>query len=283
LKELGFKSFVIKINNRKVLSAILKHVGVKAKENDVLRVIDKLEKIGQSGVEKELLSLGLKKDEIKRIFEIILLKGKFEDVIKKMGFLEKFEEGKEGLQELQELFGYLENIIEERYFSLDLSLARGLDYYTSTIFEISSEDKGIGSIAGGGRYDKMIGKFAGGKEDIPAVGVALGIERIIEILKEKEEAKENVSKVFVANVSEKNKMDALKIAKKLRDNGINTEIDLMGRSLSKQLEYASKCKIPFALIVGDDEVKSNVYKLRDMDKGKEIKATLEQLCKMLSD
>ncbi|MBU5688637.1 MAG: histidine--tRNA ligase [Candidatus Aenigmarchaeota archaeon] len=283
VKELGFKDFVMRINNRKLLSALLKYTKVKTKENDVLRIIDKLDKIGQKGVEKELLELGLKKDEVKMIFDVIMTKGSVKDILNKISFLENYDLGKEGVEELEKLFDYLKDMVEEKYFCIDLSLARGLDYYTSNIFELSVKDKTIGSIAGGGRYDEMIGKFVGGKEQIPAVGIALGIERIIELLKEKENNVANVTKVFVANVSENNRKDSIKIAKTLREKGINTEIDLMERPLSKQLDYANKCKIPFVLIVGDQEVKTGKYKLKDMSKGTEISVNISQLINILLD
>ncbi|MEM5776878.1 MAG: histidine--tRNA ligase [Candidatus Aenigmatarchaeota archaeon] len=283
VKELGFEDVVMRINNRKLLSAILKYTKVKSKENDVLRIIDKLDKIGQNGVQKELLELGLKKDEIKRIFDIIMIKGDFNDVLNKISFLEEYDVGKEGILEMKKLFEYLNEIVDKKYFSVDLSLARGLDYYTSNIFELSAKDKNIGSIAGGGRYDEMIGKFVGGKEEIPAVGIALGIERIIELLKEKEKVVESVTKIFIANVSENNKKDAIRIAKILRDKGVNVEIDLMERNLSKQLDYANKCKIPFVLIVGDQEINTGMYKLKDMNNGTEVGVNTSQLLKILLD
>ncbi|MEM5799753.1 MAG: histidine--tRNA ligase [Candidatus Aenigmatarchaeota archaeon] len=283
VKELGFKDIVMKINNRKLLSAVLKYAKVKVRENDVLRIIDKLDKIGQKGVEKELLELGLKKDEIKKIFDVIMIKGKFEDTLNRISFLKEYDIGREGIEELKKLFDYLKDMVEEKHFSLDLSLARGLDYYTSNIFELSVEDKTIGSIAGGGRYDQMIGKFVGGNENIPAVGIALGVERIIELLKEKEKSVENVAKIFIANVSEDNRKDVIRIAKILREKGINTEIDLMERNLSRQLDYANKCKIPFVLIVGDVEAREGKYKLKDMVKGTEISINISQLVDMLLD
>jgi histidyl-tRNA synthetase len=266
VKELGFENVVMRINNRKVLTAIIKFVGLEKKERDVLRIVDKLDKIGESGVKKELNAIGIGDEEMERLFKIISLKGR-EDVLEKIEFLEKIEEGKQGIAELRELIEYLKEMIDERMFMLDLSLARGLDYYTSTIFELSAEDKAIGSIAGGGRYDEMIGKFAN-KGEIPAVGIALGVERILELMKDKAD-KTTVTQIFVASVSENNRKDVIRVAKVLRERGINVEIDLMNRSLSKQMEYADKIKVPFVLIVGGEEVKSGKYRLRDMNRGVE--------------
>jgi histidyl-tRNA synthetase len=274
VKELGFEKVVMRINNRKVLTAIIKFVGLEKKERDVLRIVDKLDKIGESGVKKELKAIGIEDKEIEELFKIISLKGR-EDVLDKIEFLEKIEEGKQGITELRELIEYLKEMIDEKFFILDLSLARGLDYYTSTIFELSAEDKAIGSIAGGGRYDEMIGKFAG-RGEIPAVGIALGVERILELMKDKAD-KTTVTQIFIAPVNESNRKDAIRIAKVLREKGINVEIDLMNRSLSKQMEYADKIKVPFVLIVGDEEVKTGKYRLRDMNRGVEKVIGLDEI------
>jgi histidyl-tRNA synthetase len=275
VKELGFENVVMRINNRKLLTAIMRFVGASKKEKDALRIIDKLDKIGEKGVERELRSAGLDNEQIKRIFEIVSLKGR-EEIFEKINFVEKFEEGKEGIAELKEVAEYLREMVDEKMFIFDLSLARGLDYYTSTIFELSSEDKSIGSIAGGGRYDNLIGKFSG-NEEIPAVGIALGVERITELMKDSKPVKNTVTQIFVASVNEKSRKDAIKAANILRKRGFNVEIDLMNRSLSKQLDYANKTNVPFVLIVGDEEVKTGKYKLRDMSKGTEKLVSLDEI------
>ncbi|MEM0473588.1 MAG: histidine--tRNA ligase [Candidatus Aenigmatarchaeota archaeon] len=272
LIELGFKDIKMRINNRKILNEIIEGEN----KNDVLRVLDKLDKIGENGVKKELQRLNINKNEIEKIFNIITIKGN-EKIIAKLESILKTDEGKSGLNELKELVENLKGYFDEKYFEIDLSLARGLDYYTSTIFEMVSSDKSIGSIAGGGRYDKMISKFAESKEDIPAVGVALGIERIIELLKAKEKKRKTVTQIFVAPVSDENRKDALKLAKFLRERGFKVEIDIAGRKLSKQLEYVNSLSIPFCIIVGSEEVKKGIYKLKDMDKGKEIECSLHEI------
>ncbi|MBU5689512.1 MAG: histidine--tRNA ligase [Candidatus Aenigmatarchaeota archaeon] len=278
LIELGFNDIKIKINNRKILNDIIEVEN----KNDVLRVIDKLDKIGESNVKKELQKLNIDKKQIQKIFDVISIKGN-EKVLAKLESIVKTDEGKNGLNELKEVIEILKCYFDEKYFEIDLSLARGLDYYTSTIFEIVSGDKSIGSIAGGGRYDKMISKFAESKEDIPAVGIALGIERIIELIKLKNDKKKTVTQIFVASVSDENKKDVIKIAKDLRQKGFKVETDISGRKLSKQLEYANSLSIPFCLIVGSEEVKKGVYKLKDMGKGKEIDCSLDEIVNVLKD
>jgi histidyl-tRNA synthetase len=159
-------------------------------------------------------------------------------------------------------------------------LARGLDYYTGPIFEIFAEE-GIGSIAGGGRYDKMIGLFSG--RDVPAVGISFGIERIIEVMKERkmiESRKSNV-RVFVASVNEKLTDKVLEIVQLLRKNSIPTDYDLRSRSLSKQLEYANSLGIPNVMIVGEKELRKKAVKLRKMDTGKESLLKIKDITKFL--
>ncbi|MHA1974370.1 MAG: His/Gly/Thr/Pro-type tRNA ligase C-terminal domain-containing protein, partial [Candidatus Hodarchaeales archaeon] len=186
----------------------------------------------------------------------------------------------EGIIELQELLRNLGYI--GRKVILDLSLVRGLDYYTSTIFEIMSEDEKIGSIAGGGRYDKMIGTFSG-KGEIPAVGVALGIERIIDLMKEREENKRKTyTQVFVVNVNDEVKKECAGVAQKLRQSGINTQTDVMGRNIRNQLDYANSLGIPYVVFVGPEEVKIEKYKLKDMKTGEETQLTLEEIINQLS-
>jgi len=277
VKELGFENVLMRINNRKLLTAIIKFIDASDKEKTVLRIIDKLDKIGKNGVEKELVAAGLDDEQIKNVFKIISLKG-HEEVFENICFLEKYEAGKEGIKELKDLIEWLK-VFEIKNFLIDLSLARGLDYYTSTIFELSGEDKNIGSIAGGGRYDKMIGKFSG-NQDIPAVGIALGVERILELMKDRAN-KNTVTQIFVVSVNEKNRKDAVEAANILRKKGINTEVDLMDRKLSKQIEYANKINVPFVLIVGDEEIKIGKYKLKDMSNGIERAATLDEIARLV--
>lgn len=274
LKELGLKTYM-RINNRKLLYDMLLFSGVdKSKMLDVLRTIDKLDKFGIEYVKNELKKYELNNSSIDKIIKIISIKGKAKDVLEKIS---KMIEKSEGIDELNELLKYVEIMIDEDFIFIDLSLARGLDYYTSTIFEAVSNDKKIGSLAGGGRYDNMIGKFAGSKEEIPAVGIALGIERIIELIKEREKKQKTVTDVFIASVNNFVINETSKIAKKLREKGINTEIDVMGRSLSKQLDYVNRQKIPFVIFVGPKEIEINKYKLRNMTSGEESELTITEI------
>jgi len=284
LEELGFDDCVVRINNRKLLTGMMEVAGIPEKKiQDAFRAIDKLDKIGLDGVENELENRGISGGKKEKLLEIIDIKLKPKDVIERTKELIKDNQlAIEGIGELQKLLEELEKFERENII-LDLSLVRGLDYYTSNIFEIMSSDKKIGSLAGGGRYDKMIGAFSGGKEEIPAVGIALGIERIIELIKERgDESNKTETKVFVANVTEDLRGDCLKIARKLRKEKINTQTDIMGRNLKKQFEYVNSLGIPYVIIIGPDEAKSGKLKLKDMNVGEEKILSLEEIIAILS-
>ncbi|NIO44268.1 MAG: histidine--tRNA ligase [Candidatus Aenigmarchaeota archaeon] len=274
LTELGFEKFKVRLNNRKILSALVKYAGVpEEKVIETFRIIDKLIKIGERGVEKELIGKGISKEASKKILEFIKIKGDL--VLEKA---EKLIEDKEGIEELKQIISYLKSMKVEPKFEIDLSLARGLDYYTGPIFEVFAEE-GIGSIVGGGRYDKMIGLFSG--KDVPATGISFGIERIIEVMKERKmiEVKKSNVKVFVVAVNDKVRDKVLEIVQILRNNSIPADFDLRSRSLSKQLDYANSLGIPNVIIVGEKELESNSVKLKKMDTGKEISLKIDDMVK----
>ncbi|MEM5794540.1 MAG: histidine--tRNA ligase [Candidatus Aenigmatarchaeota archaeon] len=282
LNSLGFKNFLVRINNRKILSALVKFVRIEEeKALEVFRSIDKLEKIGEEKVKKELEEKGISQDSIKKIFDFIKIDETPEKVFEKIKDL-SFDEGKEGIEELKEIVFYLKEMGTDAKIKIDLSLARGLDYYTGPIFEISAE-KEIGSIAGGGRYDKLIGIFA--KKEIPATGISLGIERIIEVMKKRKmvEEKKCKTKVFVATINKEILKKSLPIIQKLRENGIETDFDLRERSLTRQLEYANSLGIPFVLILGEKELKEKKFRLRFMEKKIEKELSLDEVIRILKE
>ena len=255
LKKLKI-DFLIRINSRKVLNSIMKKAGVKNEfVNDVLRSIDKLDKISENEVKKELFSKGFSKDVVEKIFEMIRSNSEELNV--------------DGMEELNKLSEYLK-LFDIRNFKIDFSLARGLDYYTGPIFEIVSKNKNIGSIAGGGRYDNLIELFS--SEKIPATGISLGIERIFEILSDYPKKK----RIFVALASEDVFEDAIKIVKMLREK-FYVDYDLKGRKLSKQMEYANAKKFSIVIIVGKKDLENNKITIRDMESGEEKKINIKDL------
>ena len=284
LKELGFKEFTIRINNRKILTALTKWAGVEEKKSlGVLRSIDKLDKKGLEGVKEELKERGIDKKSIKKILEFISIKGKPEEALSKIeNYIKDFKEGKEGIEELKQLFSYLRIFgIDEKFYELDLSLARGLDYYTGPIYETVVKKPNIGSITGGGRYDKLIGIFSG--IEIPATGTSFGIERIIEIMDKLKMFRlpKTRTKVFVANAKEEVREEAIRITQMLRRKGINCQMDVSGRSLKKQLEYADSLGIDYVVIVAPKELKEGKVILKDMKNRKEETIRKEKLIQNL--
>jgi len=269
---IGIKEFYVRLNSRKILNEILKSSKISEnKFTDVLRSIDKLDKISTDDVIKEIEDKGVSKDSIKKLLSYTKIKGESEKVFKEAGELE-------GVNELKEIISYLKSMKLDSKVKIDLSLARGLDYYTGPIFEVFAE-QGIGSIAAGGRYDKMIGLFLG--RNIPATGISLGIERIMEVIKERKiiETTKSKTKVFVIAVNDKLRDKVLEVVQILREKSIKVDYDLRSRTLSKQLEYASSLGIPFAVIVGERELKEKSVKLRNMKTGKEEIVSINQLTK----
>jgi len=274
LINLAFKAFKefdldveIKINNREILDAIMKYAGIdSSKIETIILTIDKLDKIHEEGVKKELKEKNLDEDQIERIFNIISIKGSNKDKIIR---LKDLIEDNEGIKEIEELIQYCPNVF------LDLSLARGLAYYTGTIFEIFSKS-GKSAICSGGRYDNMIGNFLGNKQKYPAVGISFGLDRIALLLKKE---KKTTVKVYIIPI--KTTEQSFKLLNNIRDDRINADIDIMGRNISKNLDYANVLSIPYVIFIGDDEIKLQKYKLRDMKTGKEELLNYQQLINKL--
>ncbi len=283
-KRLGFKDFTVRLNHRKILSALIRYSGVEeSKVIDAYRAIDKLDKIGLAGVERELLARGVSVGSAKRILDLIGLGGEADSVLAEAeDLLSGDAEGMDGIEDLRNLISYLKDLIAEPKLKVDLSLARGLDYYTGPIFEVSGAKK-VGSLAGGGRYDKLIGLISG--REVPATGISLGVERIIEVMKEKGmlTAEKSKVKVFVAKAGGEVIEAMLNLVAMLRERGIPTEFDLRGRSLKKQLEYADSRGINYVLIVGRKELEKRAVKLRDMRSRVEREVQINDLARTLEN
>ncbi len=273
----AFKKFnlgvVIKVNNRKLLNGILEDCDIKKKEEAII-AIDKLDKIGQKGVTEELKERGIKK--FGDLFELIKPGISLSDLKKKV----KSEEALKGISELEEVFGYLDKMGVDTV-EFDVSLARGLAYYTGTVYEVFLKDGSFkSSLAGGGRWDEMIGKFLGKDSIVPAVGVSFGIVPIIECLKKKEEFSQKSScKVYVIPIKTLN--ESLGIVQDLRNKGINTNIDLIGRNISKNLKYANSLGIPYVIIVGKRELDEGKVLLRNMITGDQFDISVKEVVKKI--
>ena len=263
---------VIKVNNRKILNGILEQSGIKEKENAII-VIDKLAKIGKTGVEKELRERGYSSKQIKSIFSIIKEKTTFADLKKSV----TTDLGKEGIAEMQDVLDYCRSmgIKTIRY---EVSLARGLAYYTGTVFEVFLKKGEItSSIAAGGRYDDMVGKFMGGGRIIPAVGISFGLVPIVESLKK--EGKKTPARLLVLPIN--TIKESLQIAEEFRSNGIETDFAMGKKGVSKNLQYADSLGIPFVAIIGEKELSKKKVLLRNMQTGDEQLLSVSQAVKKL--
>ncbi len=260
LEQLGFKDFVVRISSRKVIEEFVSSLGIK-NITDVFRSIDKLEKTGESVVIDELKS---KKISEKSVAEII----KF---IKSGDGAKKFA----GFGEIEKIIECLKDYGYEKYAKIDLSLVRGLEYYTGAVFEIVTKDA-KNSIGGGGRYDNLIAAFGG--KPTPATGISLGVERIIELMEEKKmfSAKKTNVKIFIVSIGSVKK-SVMEVSRKLRSLGIPNEYDLMARPPAKQLDYANSKGVPYVIFMGEKEIKSKKIKLRNMKSGEEKELSMSDL------
>jgi histidyl-tRNA synthetase len=266
MKKLGFDDFFIRINSRKINQAFVESLGI-TKIKDVFRSIDKLEKIGEQEVAKELEKKNISDEQIQQILRFIRIRdiGEAEELFIARGIDDS------SIKELKNIISALQS----EYIKFDASLVRGLEYYTGIVFELSIGITGF-SAAGGGRYDNLI-EGIGGKPE-PAVGISFGIERIIDFMEEKEMFKipKTKTKIFLANTGE-NKKEILKIAEKLMGLGIPVEFDIMERNLAKQLSYVNSKSIPFVIVIGPKELQAGAAKLRDMDSGTEKEINIKKL------
>lgn len=273
-KELGFKKFTVRINNRKILESIVKYAGVEKKNTiKCFRAIDKLDKAGLKGVKKELKNYGIKQSSINKIMPLLKIKGSPETVFKKAKKFIRDKIGLEGIKELKEIISYLDIMKTEAKYNIDLSLVRGLDYYTGPIFEVSAEGLNV-SFAGGGRFDEMISKFCG--KEVPAVGISFGIEPITQVLEKKQKIKQTFTKIYVIPIGN-TKEKALEITQKLRKTGISVEMDLMEKNISKNLKYINKKGIPYSLIIGPKDLRENQLTVKNMETGKEEKIDISSI------
>lgn len=264
----------IKVNNRKLLNGIIAAAGIKAeKAETTILTLDKLEKLGQQAVEKELAEKGVPAAAIKQLMALVATKGSSSDKIRKLETEIGSGEGKEGIEELRQL---LKSVEDQANVEFDPSLARGLSYYTGTVFEAFLKGSEITSaVAAGGRYDRMIGSFVGSGREYPAVGISFGLDIIEDAIRiAGKEKKKTTTIAYVIPI--KAVAEAKKIANQLRKKGINTDIDMNNRDIKKNLEYAAAVGIPYAILIGEKEVKSGKITLRDMKTGKEETVTLAE-------
>ena len=284
LTNLAVPDFTIKINNRKLLSAIAEFTGEQDKLIDITVAIDKLDKIGEDEVVKDLKEKGVSDKAIGIIKPLFSLKGSNAEVIAKMRtILASSEIGQKGLDELEYIFSKVTALgLQRAKLELDITLARGLNYYTGAIFEVKANGVSIGSICGGGRYDDLTGIF--GLKNVSGVGISFGADRIYDVLNELNlfpEFTSETTQVLFTNFGEKEVNYCLPLLKTLRENGINSEIYPSDAKLKKQLSYADSKQIKYVVLVGSEELQNNQITLKNMLSGEQTTISKTELFKHL--
>lgn len=281
-EKLNIKA-TIKLNNRKILSAIAQIINAPDKLIDITTAIDKLDKIGISKVNEELLSKGLSQEKIEFIEPIINLTGNNIEKIKRLKeLLGGNENGANGITELQTIINQIEDLELTSKVVIDLSLARGLNYYTGAIIEVVADDIEIGSICGGGRYDDLTDIF--GLPDTSGVGISFGADRIYDVMNEKQlfnEQLQSTTQVMLVNFGDAEASYALSVLAEIQKAGIRAELYPDSVKMKKQMKYADKKSIPSVLLIGDEEMKSGHFTLKNMNTGEQQKVNLNELITIL--
>ena len=278
---LKLEGVTIKINNRKILSGIAEVIGAEDKLIDFTVALDKLDKIGEEKVKEEMLSKGIPQSGIDKLQPLFDLSGSFESQINSLKtILSTSNEGLKGIEELEFISTAISSLqLQTATLELDVTLARGLEYYTGAIFEVEApKSVQMGSIGGGGRYDDLTGIF--GLNDVSGVGISFGLDRIYLVLEAlnlfPETVTSNVEVLFI-NFGNSEALFSLKAIKALRAKGINAELYPDAVKMKKQMNYANKRNIPFVVLVGEEEIQSNTYTLKNMGSGEQLKVPLDEL------
>lgn len=280
--ELGLNGVTIKINNRKVLSGIAEVIGASDKLIDFTVALDKLDKIGEDGVKKEMIEKGISETALEKVQPLFSFTGTIQEKLAKLStLLSTSEEGKKGIEELQFI---CDNVIKlglkQAVLDLDVTLARGLNYYTGAIFEVSApKEVAMGSIGGGGRYDDLTGIF--GLKDMSGVGISFGLDRIYLVLEELDLFPETVTtstKVLFLNFGESQTFEAMQAVTTLRNKNIKSEMYPDAVRIDKQFKHAERRGIPFVV----KEIKDAVFTLKDIQTGEQLELDLEKLISRLS-
>ena len=285
-KDLGFDDFTISINNRKILNGLFESLELKEKSADILRIIDKIDKIGKENVIKEIQNINVEDFKIEKIMEFISITGNVETTLKSLKQLnitnELFNIGVNELEEVAKnikIFG-----VPEENYKIDLTIARGLDYYTGTVYETFLNNyRELGSVCSGGRYDNLAEYYTDKK--LPGVGISIGLTRLFFQLNDKkiiQAENKSISKVMIISMVD-DFSKSIEVANKLRNEGINTQIYTNNAKIKNQFKYASRLNIPYVIIIGEDEIKENKVTLKDMTIGEQELVTLETVIEKLKN
>lgn len=281
--KLELSNYTLKLNHRKVLEAVSITVGYTGKLTDLTVAIDKLDKIGWEGVEKELVAKGMLNEQVEHLKSLLIKTSLSKEALQTISSsLKSCPEAEVGINALSEVINFLDNHPAIQGVELDLSLARGLDYYTGCIFEAVINDAGIGSVSGGGRYDNLTGVF--GLDGVSGIGISFGIDRIYDIMLERKlfsEDNQPIAPILFCHFDITSQLYCIKIADKLRAEGIAAEVFPDIKNIRKQMDYANKRGYLFTAVVGDNEIVQDVVRLKNMKTGESFDANYESLINQL--
>lgn len=284
IKELGFEDFTICMNNRKLLTGLFEELDLKEKSVDIMRIIDKIEKIGKENVIECLKDLEVEEDKINTIIKFIEINGTTDEKLQELEKLNFANETfKQGLEELKEVVKYVRIFgVPDTNFKVDFTIARGLDYYTGTVYETFLNDyREIGSVCSGGRYDNLAEYYTDKK--LPGVGISIGLTRLFYKLNELQAMKENkksIAKVLVVSMVE-DKSKAVEVGAVLRKENIETEVYLEDKKIKAKFKYADKLSIPYVIVIGEEEIANNTVTLKNMETGEQETITIEEVIKKI--
>jgi histidyl-tRNA synthetase len=278
--DLKVPNIKILINNRKILAAMIEMMSASEFFDDFVIILDKIDKIGLEKVEEELIKIGVPKNKLSILNKFLNIT----DINKLTNLLGDSKTGAIGVQELKYIMKNIENLnLKSSELKFDITLARGLDYYTGSILEVKSQDVNIGSIAGGGRYDDLTSVF--GLDDVSGVGISFGIDRIYLVMEELGLFPKDIdlsTQVMFVNFGEKESLYCLSLLKELRNNNISAELYPSSVKIKKQMTYADNKGVQFVIMIGEDEMKSNTLSVKDMNSGEQNNLTLTQFMKKIS-
>lgn len=284
ISDLGFNDFTICINNRKVLNGLFKEVNQEQNAVDIMRTIDKLAKIGKEKVLEELREIGVDDQAIERILTFIEIDGTTDEKISKLENLGILNEMfVQGLEELKQVVKYIRIFgVPDTHFKIDLTIARGLDYYTGTVYETFLNNyKELGSVCSGGRYENLAEYYTDKK--LPGVGISIGLTRLFYKLNELQLIKSDkysMSDILIIPMTE-DMTKSIELASNLRKEGINTEVYLNDKKLKAKFKYADKLKIPYVIVIGENEIKTGKLTLKNMKTGEQKECDLEEIINKL--
>jgi histidyl-tRNA synthetase len=273
MKALGFTDFTIRVNNRKTLNGLFEELGAGDNSVQIMRIVDKIEKIGEDEVRKQLADVGMNTDSVDRLIDFLKIEGTPDEVISGLRRLDVSNDTfKTGVEELSTVVTAMREFgVPDENFKVDLAIARGLDYYTGTVYEtILNDHRNVGSVCSGGRYDNLASHYT--KTSLPGVGISIGLTRLFYKLREAgvvQSGPATPAKVLLCPIDDAGRVEAIELSSILREAGVSTQVYLEPAKINKQMRYADRLKVPNVVVIGQIEVDTGQYQLKNMTTGEQ--------------